>query len=466
LFETIDFSKRDGAAVLDTVAKGKVPGGARATGRTSGSSTVRAASRADLAEDFAPRRRSFAPSRITEDDEPQDFTPRRRLGGLRFSLPGGIPRSVLGRVMAGLGVVAALGVTLGCAWEARAMLLSNPRLVLDSSADIEVSGNKHLTRAQLLTVFGEDVERNILTVSLAARRTELEQLPWVEHATVMRLLPNRFRVAIVERKPVAFVRQGGRIGLVDANGVLLDMASDGDTPDSASAAPSYSFPVVTGIGADDPLSTRVPRMKLFTRFMTELGDRTRGVSEVDLSNPEDVKALIQDNSSSILVHFGAEDFARRFDLYQKNLPGWKREFPHLGSADMRYERQVVLEMQPGAAVPVAGAASDVAATPTGLPVAAKSNDATSAKPAAKAAPKAVPKPSAKPVAKPAAKTAAKTAAKPKPGAHAVATKAAAKPAVPADTAVPVQHLTQAFDAPAKKAHAAAATGAAAKAGAR
>ena len=52
------------------------------------------------------------------------------------------------------------------------------------------------------------------------------RLPWVAHATVMRLLPNRMRVSIVERTPVAFVRQGNHIGLVDANGVLLDMPTD------------------------------------------------------------------------------------------------------------------------------------------------------------------------------------------------------------------------------------------------
>ena len=83
-----------------------------------------------------------------------------------------------------------------------------------------------MTKAQLLSIFGGDVERNIFTVSLAERRAELERLPWVEHATVMRLLPDRLRVSIVERTPVAFVRQGNHIGLVDGSGVLLDMPAD------------------------------------------------------------------------------------------------------------------------------------------------------------------------------------------------------------------------------------------------
>ena len=60
----------------------------------------------------------------------------------------------------------------------------------------------------------------------------------------------------------------------------------------------YSFPVVTGIAADDPLSTRAARMKIYERFTTELdgsGEKiSQELSEVDLSNPEDVKALIPD----------------------------------------------------------------------------------------------------------------------------------------------------------------------------
>ena len=329
--------------MLETALKDQVPKGARGAGRIPGAVPSRPALRRDLGEDLAPRRRSVsAASRLTEDE---DFVPRRRAGGLRLRLGGGIPRSMVGRFLAGAALLTTLAATLAGMWEARAELLKNPRLVLASSSAIQITGNHHLTRAQLLTVFGEDVDRNILTVPLDQRRAELERLPWVEHATVMRLLPDHFRISIVERTPVAFVRQGSRIGLVDASGVLLDMASDGDAP----AEEHYSFPVVTGISGELPLSTRAARMKLFGRFMSELGSKSATVSEVDLSNPEDVKALVPDGSSDILVHFGGQDFLHRYELYQKNLPGWKKEFPRLASADMRYERQVVLEMQPGAA---------------------------------------------------------------------------------------------------------------------
>ena len=334
--------------MLDTAVNKRVPKAAKEPARPVNLSPLRR----DLGEDFAPRRRSIAPTAgLVREDE--GYGPSRRLGGLRVRVSGlAIPRSWVGRVAAGSFGVAMLGAMLFGMWQARKLLLTNPRLVLESSSAIQISGNQHLTRAQLLTVFGEDVDRNILTVSLDARRAELERLPWVEHATVMRLLPDRFRVAIRERTPVAFVRQGSRIGLVDANGVLLDMASDGDAP----AELHYSFPVVTGVAEGDPLSVRAARMKLYLRFMKELdsgpaGEQTGHVSEVDMSSPEDIKALIPDSGADILVHFGDKDFLHRYEMYEKNLPGWKAQYPKLASADMRYERQVVLEMQPGSAVP-------------------------------------------------------------------------------------------------------------------
>jgi cell division protein FtsQ len=271
---------------------------------------------------------------------------------------------------------------------ARSFLLHDERFLIPSSSSIEFQGNAHVTRAQLLSIFGEDIERNIFRVSLPERRAELERLPWVAHATVMRLLPDRIRVSIVERTPVAFVRQGNHIGLVDANGVLLDMPVDAK-PDG-----HYSFPVVTGIAANDPLSVRAARMKIYERFTTELdgsGEKiSEGLSEVDLSNPEDVKALIPDKSTEILVHFGDVDFLERYRRFQEHLPEWRTVYPKLSSVDMRYERQVVLEMQSGAGVPVTNSgdgASASSGTDSKTVATAMSNAADDAlKASAKAAP--------------------------------------------------------------------------------
>jgi cell division protein FtsQ len=287
-----------------------------------------------------------------EDDEDEPFLRSRRRVAVRR---GFLPRGRWARAGFALGAAVLLGALAGAGYEIRSFAAHDPRFRIDSSENIQVLGNSEVTRAELLGVFGGDMGRNVFFVPLAERRAALERLPWVESATVMRLLPNQLRVSVVERAPVAFVREGNAIGLVDRDGVLLPM--DPQTM----AARRYSFPVVAGIAAADPPATRAARMKLYQRFLAELdsgGDRLSSqLSEVDLGDPEDVKAVPSDGSD-LLLHLGDQDFLARWRNYQAHLAEWKAQYPNLASVDLRYERQVVLEMRKDqASAPVADQAA-------------------------------------------------------------------------------------------------------------
>jgi cell division protein FtsQ len=394
-----------------------------------GSAVLEAPEERYASESRGPRRVSVAPNRKLRRDLSEDFAEPyedddlpvgRRGAGVRVRFRG-LPATKWGRIFAGCVLLVCLGVGTAGFLMARSYLLHDERFVIPSSASIEFEGNAHVTRAQLLGIFGGDVERNIFTVSLEQRRAELERLPWVAHATVMRLLPNRMRVSVVERTPVAFVRQGSRIGLVDANGVLLDMPVD------AKSREHYSFPVVTGILASDPVSTRAARMKIFERFTSELdgsGEKiSEELSEVDLSNPEDVQAMIPDHSTEILVHFGEDNFLERYRRFKEHLPEWRTLYPKLSSVDMRYEQQVVLQMPPGSGSnAVSAPVGDADVLKAAAPVAEKSVETPVLKPGVKGSDRASDKAGDKLALKPAAK-APIVAAK-----HEAVTKPAAKPA--------------------------------------
>ncbi len=405
--------------------------------------------RRDAPEDFA------APQYHADDElerEPAEAVrPRRKTArGQQVSRTKPAGKRRLAVVLT---IVILLGASAAGLWKAKAALLGDRRFAIASSESIQIAGNSHLSRAQLLSVFGEDVDRNLLTVSLSERRAELERLPWVEHATVMRLLPDRIRVSIVERVPVAFYReetpdgQGSKIGLVDANGVLLDLPDADSAAENGTPPPHYSFPVVTGIGADLPLSTRAARMKIFQAFTAALdgadrnaprGDRISDkLSEVDLSSPEDVRALIPTSTGDVLVHFGEEDYLARYLRFQQNLPKWQTDYPKLASADMRYPSQVVLEMPPGTQPQPAGTTPS---TPNGA--ATPKLAAAASKPAS---------------VKPAVTASAKTPAMPNPiprsARRPLPAKASAKRAPAPQFAPPhMQHLENAFDVPAGPRH--------------
>jgi cell division protein FtsQ len=315
--------------------------------------------------------------------EESPYVARRGFFSLRLRR---LPKSTGGRILLGVGamvVVMAAAVALA---GTRYYVVHDGRFVVTTSGDIQIAGNQHLTRAQVLSVFGSDLERNIFKVPLAERRTDLERLPWIAHATVMRLLPDKIRVQITERVPVAFVRQGTQIGLVDATGVLLDM------PPEDAGDPNYSFPVLTGLVAGDPVSTRAARMEIYKQFMAALdggGEKvSQSISEVDVSNPEDVKALVASGGTDILVHFGDELFLERYKEFKEHLGQWKQQYPKLASADMRYEGQIVLEMLPGATVPLSGDAAAAKTEAVGTPSAAVKAAAVKPKALAVASPKA------------------------------------------------------------------------------
>ena len=255
------------------------------------------------------------------------------------------PAGTVGRVFVGLGALTIL-VTLGTATHlSKTFLQRDARFRIVGASHIQAVGLTEVTRAQLLPVFGEDIGRNVFFVPLNERRKELEAIPWIQQATVMRLLPDQIRVDIVERKPVAFTRHGQQIGLVDASGVLLDMAP------AAMAAHHYSFPVLTGIDPGDKPASRQARMAVYLRMMSELDangqHNSEQLSEIDLTDPEDAGVLMPEQGADILAHLGEDHFLERFQRYKDHIAEWRQQFPKLAEVDLRYDHQVVLEMASG-----------------------------------------------------------------------------------------------------------------------
>jgi len=280
------------------------------------------------------------------------------------------------------------------------------RFRVESSDDIEISGLENVARSQVMEVMGGDIGRNIFFVPLAQRKTQLEQIPWVESASVMRFIPNRLKVEIHERTPVAFARVGSRILLTDNVGTLMELPGK----------KKYSFPVIVGMNTGEPPSTRAARMKIYNDVVRQLdsgGARySQDLSEIDLSDPDDVKVLANNRAGEVLVHLGSSNYLERYKVYVAHIQEWQQQFDKLESVDLRYDRQIIVNPD------LQGAAKQPAISPG----AAKKAMAAGVKPAALITRiTATPKPS------PAftAKTAGPSGAKPVP-AKLVATRKVAK----------------------------------------
>jgi len=210
------------------------------------------------------------------------------------------------------------------------------RFRVESSDNIEVTGTQNVTKAQIMEVMGGDIGRNIFFIPLAQQKTQLETIPWVESASVMRFVPNRLKVEIAERMPVAFARVGPRIALIDAGGTLMELPPKR----------KYSFPVILGMNPGEPLSTRAPRMKVYMDLVRDLdsgGARySQDLSEVNLVDLEDVKVRVNDPAGDVLVHLGSSDYLRRYKTYASHVREWRQQFHDLESVDLRYDNQIVV----------------------------------------------------------------------------------------------------------------------------
>ena len=209
---------------------------------------------------------------------------------------------------------------------------------MESSDDIQITGLENVTRAQVMEVMGGDIGRNIFFIPLAQRQTQLEQIPWVESASVMRFVPNRLEVHIHERTPVAFAQVGSRILLIDAGGTLMELPVGGKK--------KYSFPVILGTNAGEPVSTRAARMKIYSDLISQLDSGgthySQDISEVDLTDPEDVKVLTNDPKGGVLVHLGPSHYFDRYKIYVAHIQEWRQQFDELDSVDLRYDRQIIV----------------------------------------------------------------------------------------------------------------------------
>src|SRR5882762_2661205 len=190
------------------------------------------------------------------------------------------------------------------------------RFRVESSDDIEISGLQNVTRSQIMEVMGGDIGRNIFFVPLGQRQTQLEQIPWVESASVMRFVPNHLKVEIHERTPVAFARVGPKIALIDAGGTLMELPQKH----------KYSFPVILGMNPGEPLSTRAPRMRDYNQLVRDLdssGARySQDLSEIDLSDLEDVKVRVNDPAGDVLVQLGSSNYLARYKIYVTHVQAW------------------------------------------------------------------------------------------------------------------------------------------------
>ncbi len=193
------------------------------------------------------------------------------------------------------------------------------------SATLEIAGAAHASQNEIEAVFNDDAGRSVYLLPMNDRRTSLRAVSWVRDASIERVWPNRVVVRVKERAPVAFVLLApSKFGLIDEDGVILPPAAD-----------RFQLPVLAGVRASDAIEERKKRVHRMQRLMHDLGDAAPRVSQVDASDPDNLKITEAWDGRVLTLLMGDHDFARRHETFLQNYPDIKRRVPNASTLDLR-----------------------------------------------------------------------------------------------------------------------------------
>jgi cell division protein FtsQ len=105
---------------------------------------------------------------------------------------------------------------------------------------VSVTGHRYTLDSDIFDALELGAARTMLSFDSRAAQDRIERLPWVERASIERVVPDRLEVRIAERTPFAVWRQGSRHFLIDKSGRILGAVPKGEMP---------SLPRVAGEGA-------------------------------------------------------------------------------------------------------------------------------------------------------------------------------------------------------------------------
>ena len=214
-------------------------------------------------------------------------------------------------------------------------LITDSRFALGGPTDdssLQIIGAAHASRPAIERVFGDDEGVSVYLIPLAERRDAVREVPWIREASVARLWPNRMIVRVQERTPVAFVRLNpSRFGMIDAEGVVLPPATD-----------RFTLPVLAGVRASDPVARRREGVQRLLRLTAELGDATANISEVDVSDGDNLKVSQAYDGRSLTLLLGDRNFAARYGNFKSHYAQIQQRLPGAAVLDLRLEDRITV----------------------------------------------------------------------------------------------------------------------------
>jgi cell division septal protein FtsQ len=225
-----------------------------------------------------------------------------------------------------------------------AWVLTSSRFCL---RDLAVEGTHRVSAAHVRRALAPLRGENLVRLPLARVESLLATEPWIESVEIEKILPDKVRVAVRERRPVALLAgpagsgAGSGLSWADAQGHPIAPVVPGESRegflviDLAGAAPSVPEAMGRALGAAAELRKANP-------------DWASSLTRVDVLGEEDLRLHLRDLPFPLLVR--RTDLVSKVHRFEALLPELGRRYTVLQSVDLRFARRIIIQpaVQPAA----------------------------------------------------------------------------------------------------------------------
>lgn len=201
---------------------------------------------------------------------------------------------------------------------------------------LSVRGHHRLSTGEVLALVDGLRGQNILTIRIAEWQERLLASPWVESATIRRVLPSTLEIAVRERVPMGIGRIGTTLYLVDSKGVIID--------EYGPAYADIDLPIIDGLATvpgDGDALVDTARTELASRVLASLSTRpemARRVSQIDVSDLHDAVLILDDDTARLRL--GDDDFVARLTQYLDLQPALRERMAGIDYVDLRFDERL------------------------------------------------------------------------------------------------------------------------------
>jgi cell division septal protein FtsQ len=214
--------------------------------------------------------------------------------------------------------------------------------------DIKFYGCKELDPGQLEEFVRCEFPVNVLHIDLPQLKEKLEKEPWVRQVEIQRILPSRMVIYVQERVPSVILELHGDLMVADQDGQMLDQYDP--------RFGKLDVPVLRGVLGEnreeyhqhqDENAARIRNaLAVLSEIESELPEDARKISEVDISDQENLKLMLVNDTAE--VNLGSKDHLKRFRALMDSMDQYqelKNENKDIALIDLRLDGRIRYQLR-------------------------------------------------------------------------------------------------------------------------